>query len=221
MALEKEIVSSNGTVESYHRIASISNEHGIVTVFVISYVDKEHREKEIAITTKQKRQLYLGETIAKMCEVPPEERLEEYEAEIQALMAEERTLGPEIWQAGQLYSSEHHYQLDMTSYEDITFKAIYAELEKLDDFNGSTVSDVESPYKLEQRIETLDKAKPLLTSPFTNNAEPTGIASQFYDTDELIAIYEDDIPVTVKVTMPISYDSEIIVGLNAEKYYGG
>lgn len=221
MALEKEIISSNGTVESYHRIASISNEHGIVMVTIFSYIDKEYREKEIEITTKQKRQFYLGETIAKMCEVPPEERSEEYEAEIQALMAEERTLGPEIWQAGQLYSSEHHYQLDMTSYEDITFEAIYAELEKLDDFNGSTVSDVESPYKLEQRIETLEKTKPILASPFTNNSEPTGIASQFYDTDELIAIYEDDIPVTVKVTMPIGYDSEIIVGLNAEKYYGG
>ncbi len=221
MALEKEIVSSNGTVESYHRIGAVVNEHGIVMVTIFSYIDKEYREKEIEITTKQKRQFYLGETIAKMCEVPPEERSEEYEAEIQALMAEERTLGPEIWQAGQLYSSEHHYQLDMTSYEDITFEAIYAELEKLDDFNGSTVSDVESPYKLEQRIETLEKAKPLLTSPFTDNAEPTGTASRFYDTDELIAIYEDSIPITVKVTMPISYDSEIIVGLNAEKYYGG
>lgn len=221
MALEKEIVSSNGTVETYHRIASINNAHGIVTVEIVSYVDKEYREKEIELITKQKRQLYLGAHIAELCLVPPEERSPEYEANIQDLIAEEASYGPEIWQAGQLFSSTHTYELDMTSYEDITFEAIYAELEKLDDFDGSKPSDVESSYKLEQRIEALEEKKPALISAYTSKKEPSGNASRYYEVDELVAIYDkDNMPITVQVTIPVSYGQRFAIGLNCELYFG-
>lgn len=208
MALVKRIVSNNGTIETYHRIAAISNEHGIVTVTIVSYVDKEHRELEIDIITKQRRQLALGKQIAELCEIPPEERSAEYEAAIQELQKEEATYGPEIWQAGQLYSSEHVYELDMTSYSDISFEAIYEELSKLDTFDGSSVSYLE--------IKKSD-----LTSPYTDNKEPTGIASRYYEAGELIAVYDDtEMPITVIATMPISYGNSISIGVNAKRYYG-
>lgn len=221
MALEKEMISNNGAIEAYHRIASVSNDHGLVTVTIVSYVDKEHRELEIDITTKQRRQLALGSQIAEMCEVPPEERSADYEAVIQELQKEEASYGPEIWQAGQLYSSEHVYELDMTSYADITFEAIYEELSKLDIFDGSSISDIETPYKLEQRIEALETKKPALTSPYTDNKEPTGIASRYYEVGELIAIYDDtETPITVMVVIPISYCNSISIGVNVKQYYG-
>lgn len=222
MALEKEIISANGTVETYHRISSITNNHGIVEVTIISYVDEAHREMEIDILTKQKRQLYLGELIGKMCEVPPEERSAKYEAEIQALMAEQATYGPEIWQAGQLYSSEHFYELDMSSYADISFEDIYNELAKLDDFNGSSTVEIESPYKFEERIKALEEKKPALLSAYTDNASPTGIAERYYEIGEILAVYDNNnLPITVIVTMPISYNQTIALGLNCERYYGG
>ena len=77
----------------------------------------------------------------------------------------------------------------------------------------------------DERLTALEEKTnelPVLVSAFTNNAEPTGVATRYYEVDELIAIYDkDNYPITVIVTQPISYKQPIIIGLNCEKYLGG
>lgn len=78
------------------------------------------------------------------------------------------------------------------------------------------------PDETQERLKALEEAKPALISAFTENAEPTGVASRYYEEGELIAIYdENDQPITVKAIQPISYKHPLIIGLNCEKYYGG
>lgn len=80
------------------------------------------------------------------------------------------------------------------------------------------------PNVVDQRLTALEKKAeelPPLTSPFTTNLEPTGVATRYYDVTELIAIYNKNQPITVKVTVPISYKQPIIIDLNCELYLGG
>lgn len=81
-----------------------------------------------------------------------------------------------------------------------------------------------SPDDIDLRLRTLEKQsseKPPLTSPFTDNKEPTGMASRYYEVGELIAIYDkSDMPITVMVVTPISYGQHIDVDLNSKIYYG-
>ncbi len=91
------------------------------------------------------------------------------------------------------------------------------------DSDTYTVTLVE-PDVVDQRLTALEKKSeelPPLTSPFTTNLEPTGVAKQYYEKDELIAIYNNGLPVTVKATIPISYKQPIIIDLNCELYLGG
>lgn len=96
-----------------------------------------------------------------------------------------------------------------TSLEDVCIRA---------DFYFREKSDVEI---LQEEVKALEEKKPALTSAFTDNAEPTGTAERYYEKGEILAIYDkNDIPTTVKVTMPIGYGQSIVIGLNCEKYYG-
>lgn len=86
-----------------------------------------------------------------------------------------------------------------------------------------TVTMIE-PDIIDQRLTALEKKSeelPPLTSPFTTNLEPTGVATRYYEKDELIAIYNNGLPITVKATIPISYKQPIIIDLNCELYLGG
>ena len=74
---------------------------------------------------------------------------------------------------------------------------------------------------LQEEIEEIQSKKEPLTSPFTTNLEPTGVATRYYEKDELIAIYNNSLPVTVIATIPISYKQPIIIDLNCELYLGG
>lgn len=91
------------------------------------------------------------------------------------------------------------------------------------DSDTYTVTLVE-PDVVDQRLTALEKKSeelPPLTSPFTTNLEPTGVATRYYEKDELIAIYNNGLPVTVRATIPISYKQPIIINLNCELYLGG
>ncbi|MBO7450463.1 MAG: hypothetical protein J6U54_08835 [Clostridiales bacterium] len=81
-----------------------------------------------------------------------------------------------------------------------------------------------SPNDTDLRLIKLEKKtseKPALTSPYTDNKEPTGIASRYYEVGELIAIYDDtETPITVMVVIPISYCNAISIGVNVKQYYG-
>lgn len=101
----------------------------------------------------------------------------------------------------------------------------YTYLKKIDyDFDEDVYTvELLIPDETEKRLETLEKKaeEPIpLVSAFTSNREPTGIASRYYAADELIAIYDKNgYPITVKVTLPIGYNSSIIEGLNCEEYH--
>lgn len=91
------------------------------------------------------------------------------------------------------------------------------------DSDTYTVTLVE-PDIVDQRLTALEKKSeelPPLTSPFTTNLEPTGVATRYYEKDELIAIYNNGLPITVIATIPISYKQPIIIDLNCELYLGG
>lgn len=74
---------------------------------------------------------------------------------------------------------------------------------------------------IRDRLSDIDHKLPPLISPFTTNLEPTGVATRYYEKDELIAIYNNGLPITVIATIPISYKQPIIIDLNCELYLGG
>ena len=81
------------------------------------------------------------------------------------------------------------------------------------------------PDIVDQRLTALEEkvSEPIpLVSNYTDNKEPTGKASRYYEVGELIAIYDyDNMPITVITTIPISYNQSILPTLNCERYYGG
>lgn len=137
MALEKKIVANNGVTGNYHRIHSMTIEDGIITVEVRSYTEDSYREKEKTANANYKRQFKIGETVAKMCETPPEKRSKEYEAEIQNLMKE----GEKIKVVQEDMNSSigtQFIKLDFSETKgDISLGDVYKKLKEVDIFKDS------------------------------------------------------------------------------------
>lgn len=121
----------------------------------------------------------------------------------------------------QIFDKQNKLQTIAYNLDDDTYKVTMIEPDLIEQRIKVLENDEQA---VDNRLTTLEKKSeelPPLISPFTTNLEPTGVATRYYEKDELIAIYNNGLPVTVKATMPISYKQPIIINLNCELYLGG
>lgn len=136
MALLKKITDNKGIVANYHKISTITNDNGMVTVEVHSYANEDYRTRENNCKKLFARQLDIGARLAELCAIPAEERTKKDVDEIGKLAMEDAKISANVSDAD-CSISKALYELDFTDGEEISFTNIYKKLKALDAFKDA------------------------------------------------------------------------------------
>lgn len=136
MALLKELTNDMGIIANYHKIESVVNHTGKVTVVVNSYAAQEYREKESVQIRNHERLFEIGALLSKLCLKPEEDRSDEEKDQIEALVSEENEIAKNYSGRMEYKVFDKQYTFDFSN-EDISFENIYNKLKETDDFKDA------------------------------------------------------------------------------------
>jgi hypothetical protein len=88
MALSKKITDNRGIVANYHKIYSVINNGGDLTVEVHGYASEDYRNKENNAKKLFERQFEIGVKLSELSAIPVEKRTKEDTETIEKLFAE-------------------------------------------------------------------------------------------------------------------------------------
>lgn len=136
MALSKKITDNRGIVANYHKIYSVINNGGDLTVEVHGYASEDYRNKENNAKKLFERQFEIGLKLSELSAIPVEKRSKEDTETIEKLFAESESLSINASDTD-CAICKATYTLRATEGEEISFKQIYNKLKALDAFKGA------------------------------------------------------------------------------------
>ncbi len=136
MALSKKITDNRGIVANYHKIYSVINNGGDLTVEVHSYASEDYRNKENNAKKLFERQFEIGEKLSELSAIPVEKRTKEDTETIEKLFAESERLNINANDTD-CAICKATYTLRLAEGEEVSFKQIYNKLKALDAFKGA------------------------------------------------------------------------------------